>query len=58
MKLEKLIGNRFKERPADCVIESHALMLRGGYIKYVANGIYSSYMPLKRITRKIEQIIR
>ena len=33
-------------------------MLRGGYMKYVANGIFSSYMPLRRITRKIEQIIR
>lgn len=58
MKLEKLVGDRFKEKPADCVIDSHAFMLRGGYMKYVANGIYSSYMPLKRITRKIEQIIR
>lgn len=58
MKLDKLVGDRFKERPADCVIDSHALMVRGGYMKYVANGIYSSYMPLKRITRKIEQIIR
>lgn len=58
MKLEKLVGDRFKERPSDCVIDSHALMLRGGYMKYVANGIYSSYLPLRRITRKIEQIIR
>lgn len=58
MKLEKLVGDRFKEKPADCVIDSHALMVRGGYMKYVANGIYSQYLPLKRITRKIEQIIR
>lgn len=58
MKLEKLVGDRFKERPADCQVDSHALMIRGGYMKNVANGIYSSYMPLKRITRKIEQIIR
>ena len=58
MKLEQLVGDRFKERPSDCVIDSHALMLRGGYMKYVANGIYSSYLPLRRITRKIEQIIR
>lgn len=58
MKLEKLVGDRFKEKPADCVIDSHALMLRGGYMKNVANGINASYMPLKRITRKIEQIIR
>ena len=58
MKLDKLVGDRFKEKPSDCVIDSHALMLRGGYMKYVANGIFSSYMPLRRITRKIEQIIR
>ncbi len=58
MKLEKLVGERFKERPSDCVVDSHALMIRGGYMKQVSNGIFSSYMPLKRITRKIEQIIR
>ncbi len=58
MKLEKLVGDRFKERPSDCVVDSHALMVRGGYMKHMANGIFSSYMPLKRITRKIEQIIR
>lgn len=46
MKLEKLIGERFRERPADCVIDSHALMVKGGYMKYMANGIYSSYLPL------------
>ena len=33
-------------------------MVRGGYMKYVANGIFSSYMPLNRIARKIERIIR
>ena len=37
MKLEKLVGGIvFKERPADCVVDSHALMVRGGYMKYVA----------------------
>ncbi len=58
MKLDKLVGDRFKERPSDCKIDSHALMTRGGYMKYVANGIYSSFAPLKRITKKIEQILR
>lgn len=58
MKLEKLVGERFKERPADCVIDSHAIMVKGGYIKYMANGIYSSYLPLRRIVRKIEQVLR
>ena len=58
MKLEKLVGDRFKERPANCLIDSHALMVRGGYIKNVANGIYSQFPPMKRISQKIENIIR
>lgn len=58
MKLEKLVGERYKERPSGCVIDSHALIIRGGYMKYVGNGIYSSLLPLKRITRKMEKIIR
>lgn len=33
MKLDKLVGERFKEKPSDCVIESHALMMRGGYME-------------------------
>ncbi|MBR4343751.1 MAG: proline--tRNA ligase [Lachnospiraceae bacterium] len=58
MKVAKMLGERFKNAPKDCVIESHALMMRGGYMKYLANGIFSLYMPAKRIMRKIEQIIR
>ena len=58
MKLVNLVGERFKERPADCVFDSHALMVKGGYIKYVGNGIYSLFPPMKRITQKIEKILR
>ena len=58
MKLSKLVGERFKERPSECVINSHSLMTRGGYMKHVASGIFSSYTILRRINRKIEQIIR
>ena len=58
MRVSKLLGQRFKNPPSDCVIESHALMVRGGYMKYMANGIYSLFMPGRRIVRKIEQIIR
>lgn len=58
MKVSKLLGQRFKNAPSDCTIESHALMTRGGYMKHMANGIYSLYMPTKRITKKIEAIIR
>ena len=57
MKVSNLVGLRFKERPADCVVESHALMVRGGYIKYVGSGIYSELPTMRRITKKIERII-
>lgn len=58
MKVKNLVGQRFKERPADCVIDSHALMVRGGYMKYVGNGIFSEFPVLRRVTSKIEAIIR
>lgn len=58
MKVSKLVGDRFRERPSDCVVDSHALMIKGGYMKNVANGIFSLNPPLKRITKKIENIIR
>ena len=58
MKIKNLVGTRFKERPADCAIDSHALMIRGGYMKSVGNGIFSEFPILRRITTKIENIIR
>ena len=58
MLVRELLGVRYKETPKDCQIASHALMMKGGYMKYVANGIYSLFAPTKRITKKIEAIIR
>ena len=58
MKMDRLLGPRFRETPSDCQIASHILMLRGGYIKNVGNGIFSLYPPAKRIAQKIEKIIR
>ncbi|MBQ9343450.1 MAG: proline--tRNA ligase [Clostridia bacterium] len=58
MKLSSMVGDRFRETPADCQIISQIYMIRGGYIKQVANGIYSLYTPARRIVRKIENIIR
>ena len=58
MKLKNLVSKRYKETPADCQIASQALMMRGGYIKSVGNGIYTLFPVTKRITSKIERIIR
>ena len=58
MKVKNLVSKRFKETPADCQIASQALMMRGGYIKPVGNGIFTLFPITRRITAKIENIIR
>ncbi|MDR2817789.1 MAG: proline--tRNA ligase [Oscillospiraceae bacterium] len=58
MLMSRLLGNRYKEWPADAVSKSHGLLLRGGYIRQVATGIYS-YLPLaQRVSNKIIKIIK
>ncbi|MFY0759008.1 proline--tRNA ligase [Metabacillus dongyingensis] len=47
-----------REVPADADIKSHQLLLRAGYMRQNASGIYS-YLPLATIVlKKIEQIVR
>lgn len=58
MLLSKLLGERFKEKPADAILDSHIFLLRGGYIRPVSNGIFTLLTPARRITQKIEKIIR
>jgi len=58
MLLSKLLGERFKEKPADAFMDSHIFMLRGGYIRQVSNGIFSLLPPAVKAAKKIEQIIR
>lgn len=58
MLLNQLIGKRTKEVPREASLVSHAYLIRGGYIRQVANGIYS-LLPLGlRVIRKIENIVR
>jgi len=58
MLINKLLGERFKEKPADASFPSHIFLLRGGYVRQVTNGIYTMLLPAKKIARKLEQIIR
>jgi prolyl-tRNA synthetase len=47
-----------KEAPAEAEVPSHILMVRGGYLRKVAAGVYS-YLPLGwRVLRKIMNIVR
>ena len=58
MKFTAMLTKRYKDTPADCQIASHIFMIRGGYMKNVGNGIYSLFPVTKRITAKIERILR
>ncbi|WP_071461176.1 proline--tRNA ligase [Bacillus massilinigeriensis] len=58
MKQSMMLIPTLRENPADADIKSHQLLLRAGYMRQNASGIYS-YMPLaKRALQKVEAIIR
>lgn len=58
MRTSKLYAPTLRETPAEAEIPSHQLMLRAGFIRKVAGGVYT-YLPLAfRTLRKIENIIR
>ena len=58
MKVRNLLGQRLKDVSDESQIESQILMTKGGYMKLMASGIYSLFMPTQRIARKLQQIIR
>lgn len=58
MRLSSLIGQRIKEPPRDAEIQSHIFLIRGGYVRPLSAGIYTLCPLAKRITAKIEHIIR
>ena len=58
MKMSRLYAPTLKEDPADAELASHKLMLRAGFIRKQAAGLYT-YLPLAwRSLRKIEAIVR
>ena len=58
MRLSHLFGETLRAAPAEVEVASHRLLLRAGFIRPLAAGIFS-YLPLGvRVMRKIEQIIR
>lgn len=58
MKQSQMLIPTMKETPSDAECISHQLLLRAGFIRQNASGIYS-YLPLGyRVLRKIEAIVR
>lgn len=58
MRMTKALIPTLRDVPAEAEIISHQLLLRGGFIRKTAAGMYN-YLPLaKRVLAKIENIIR
>ncbi len=58
MRAQDLLLVTLREPPAEAEIPSHQWLVRGGFIRRVASGVYA-YMPLMwRVLRKVEAIIR
>ena len=58
LRMSTLFLRTLREDPADAEVPSHKLLVRAGYIRRAAPGIYS-WLPLGlRVLRNIERIIR
>ena len=58
MRVSQLFSQTLREAPADTDIVSHQLLLRAGFIRPLAAGIFSSLPLAKRALTKIENIVR
>jgi prolyl-tRNA synthetase len=58
MLWSKLFIPTLRENPAEAEVPSHQLLLRAGYIRQVAAGIYSYLLLAQRSLLKIQQIVR
>jgi len=58
MRVSKFFISTLKEAPNEAELPSHRLMLRAGYIRRLASGLYT-WMPLGlRVLRKVENVVR
>ncbi len=58
MLWSKLFIPTLRENPAEAEVPSHQLLLRAGYIRQLAAGIYSYLFLAQRSLLKIQQIVR
>ncbi|HYM09160.1 MAG TPA: hypothetical protein VEU62_00435, partial [Bryobacterales bacterium] len=58
MRWSQLFIPTLRENPAEAEVVSHQLLLRAGYIRPLAAGLYSYLFLAQRSFRKIAQIIR
>jgi len=58
MRVSRLLLVTLRDEPAEAEIISHKLLIRAGFIRRVAAGVYA-YLPLMwRVLQKISCIVR
>src|SRR5688500_8595804 len=58
MRLSHLFFTTLRDDPVDAEMPSHRLLLRAGYVRQLGSGIYS-LLPLgKKVSQRVEQVIR
>ncbi len=58
MRLSTLFLRTLREDPADAELPGHKLLVRAGYVRRAAPGVYS-WLPLGlKVLRKVEQVVR
>ncbi len=58
MRMSRLLVRTLREAPADAEVASHQLLVRGGFIRRLASGVYT-FLPLGlRVLHHIETVIR
>lgn len=58
MRMSRLLSQTLRESPSDAEITSHQLLVRAGYIRQLAAGIFTAMPLAKRSLTKIENIMR
>ncbi|MET4048364.1 proline--tRNA ligase [Rhodococcus sp. 1163] len=57
-RLSQLFLRTLRDDPADAEVDSHKLLVRAGYVRRIAPGVYS-WLPLGlRVLRQIERVVR
>src|SRR5579884_1747334 len=58
MRMTRLFSRTLRDDPADAEVDSHRLLVRAGYIRKVASGVYA-WLPLgDRVLRAVTDIVR
>ncbi len=58
MRMSRLFSTTLREAPSETEVASHQLLLRAGFIRQLATGVFS-YLPLgQRALSKVENIVR